>query len=280
MIDCHLHIWDQEKVEYEWLKKTKGILSENYVFENISPILAQQKVEKCILVQAANTIEETQYMLEVAKANPQIAGIVAWLPLTNSVYTAKIIEKYKLESKIIAIRHLIHDEADEKWLMQAEVLKSLEILAQNNFPFEIVANKKGHYECVKHIAQNIPTLKLVLDHLMNPYYYGQNTGTWESDFRDLAQFPNIYAKISGLGINVPDLENWSAENIKPYIKTAIEAFGIKRLCWGGDWPVALLAGDYKRNFDAVFFVLNDLLSSDDINQITNLTPNEFYGKVL
>lgn len=241
IIDTHLHIWNLQRVYYAWLKPELGILYQNYEVAEVATQMSAANVAKAILVQAANSIEETDFMIENAEKYECIAGVVGWLPLLSPVTTAKFVEKYKKNAYFKGIRHLIHDESNPKWLLQAQVIESLEILADNRIPFDVVGVLPEHLECVSRIGEQIPHLQMVLDHLNHPrgILTEKIMTDWRKAMQEVAQNPNVFAKISGL-CTVASTKT----EMESAIAFALATFGVKRCLLGGDYPVSLQAKTY------------------------------------
>ncbi|HET7897431.1 MAG TPA: amidohydrolase family protein, partial [Flavisolibacter sp.] len=233
IIDTHVHVWNFEKAHYPWLQGDTSILNRTYHLEEI---LAEQKdagVTASVLVQSANNLEDTDWMLEVAERIPSVAGVVGWLPLLQPEETKKALTDNYLQNRYFkGIRHLIHDEADPQWLLQEPVLESLKILAVHNLTFDVVGVLPQHIETVLEVANKIPSLRMVFDHLNQPPVAEQEVfGRWGELMAEAALRPNFFAKISGLGTAVKK-ENWSAEDIKPSVAFVLEHFGADR-CFCG-----------------------------------------------
>jgi L-fuconolactonase len=278
IIDTHVHIWDLDKVEYAWLKGDTSILNRTYALEELNPQISTAGVTRGVLVQAANNLEDTALMLEAARINDWISGVVGWLPLTDPMAAAGILSgQYASEPYLKGIRHLIHNEPDPAWLLQKTVLESLQLLAKSTIPYDVVGVNTDHLETAIRVMERIPELKLVLDHLNCPPIARKETfGLWGERIRLAAQHPNCHAKISGLGTTTGDFSGWTKEDIKPYIAFALEQFGVERCFCGGDWPVLLLAGDYVNTWKAYVEVLSDLLAPADLEKVLYANAQRFY----
>lgn len=276
MVDTHVHTWDVNRLEYDWLKGNTTILNRNYLIGELETERLQAGITKGVLVQAANTIEETNYMLEVAINTNWIQGVVGWLPLTDPEQTERVLSaQYTHQPYIKGIRHLIHDEPDAKWLLQPTVLESLQLLADHNLSYDVVGILDEHLQCAITVAEKIPSLPLVLDHMNHPPV-GSNGTAWFERMKQAAQFSNVYVKISGLGICTGRNANWNADDIKPYIEFALATFGVERCLCGGDWPVALLAGSYTHTWNVYTEVLSALLSENDLKKLFTENAVSFY----
>ncbi len=243
-VDTHQHFWNLSEVVYSWLVPEYGPIYATFTDRDLEPMVKAAGIDKTVLVQSANSYEDTAYMLAVADHNDWIGGVVGWVNLLDPAETEKRISMYAKHPKFRGIRHLIHTEPDPDWVVQPVVIESLKVLAAHNMIFEVVAVFPNHLKHVPTLAQAIPTLTLVIDHLAKPPIAAKEMGAWADQFKAAAQFPNVYAKVSGL--NTAAAPDWTAADLKPYIDYAFECFGADRLMYGSDWPVCILAGDYQR----------------------------------
>lgn len=279
LADTHVHIWDFNRAEYAWLEGNTSILNRNYSIEELQAERLEVGIKKGILVQAANNFEDTDWMLHVAVNTDWIAGIVGWLPLTNPDATLKALQKkYGKENYFKGVRHLIHDEPDAEWLLQPEVINSLQILADHNIPYDVVGVLPEHIETALKLAAKVPELRMVFDHLNQPpIATKEKFGKWGELMKEAAQHKNFYAKISGLGLTAQKGGEWTADDIKPYVGYAIEQFGTERCFMGGDWPVSLLAGSYSNTWKNFKEVINDLVDDNAADKIFYSNAANFYS---
>jgi len=278
IIDTHLHIWNLDKVHYSWLQGDTSILARNYLPSEIYPSLGKVNVTKAVLVQAENHWEYTQFMLTAAENNEWVKGVVGWLPLLDPNETQRIIEtEFKNNPYLKGVRHLIHNEPDENWLLQDKVMESLKILAHYQLTYDIVGVKEAHIKAAIKIADTIPSLSLVLDHLYNPPL--SNTigmEQWRIKMKEAAQHKSIFAKISGLGTQVGPVETWTGQHVQPAVEYALELFGVDRCFCGGDWPVSLLAGSYEKTIQIYRSIIENSLSLQDQEKVFNSNASLFY----
>ncbi len=245
IIDSHQHFWNLDLVEYSWLVPAYGPLYRSYGPQELAPQLEAAGVSKTVTVQAANSYDDTNYMLRQADAFDWIAGVVGWVPLTNPREAGPMLERYAKHPKFVGMRHLIHEEQDPRWLQQPLVLESLALLAERGLTFDAVPVTAEQLENVPIVAAAVPDLKIVIDHLAKPPIKDKGWQPWADLIARCAQHPNVYAKLSGLN-TAADWDRWSAADLQPYIDFAIEKFGADRLMFGSDWPVAVLAGNYQK----------------------------------
>jgi L-fuconolactonase len=276
IIDTHIHIWDFTKAEYAWLKGDRSILNRNYTIEELDKARQAIPITEGVLVQAANNFEDTNWMLEVAAKNDWITGVVGWVPLNNPAGSLKALQHYSSNPLFKGVRHLIHNEDDPSWLLQPEVLESLGMLAEMNLTYDVVGINSQHLMTAIKVAEKIPGLRMVLDHLNQPpIATNQMFGEWGELVKKAAANKNIYAKISGLG-GAANKTGWTAEDIKPYIEFVLTHFGADRCFCGGDWPVSLLGGSYEKTWKIYKEVLSDLLPGFLLENVYSMNAKKFY----
>jgi L-fuconolactonase len=278
IIDTHIHTWDFGRAEYLWLEGDQTILHRRYLIDELNPQIAGAGVTDGVMVQAANNGQDTALMLEAAENNEWIKGVVGWLPLMDSRLTEKWIqEKFSGNKYLKGIRHLIHDEADPKWLLQPSVLESLQIVAHHRLTYDVIGVTQDHLKTAMAVAGKIPSLKLVLDHLNHPPIDGQmKMGAWGDLMTEAANYKNIHCKISGLGTIVDKATGWSPDDVKPYVLFALQCFGTDRCFCGGDWPVSLLAGTYEKTWQAYRQIISEELSPPDQEKVLFANGRDFY----
>jgi L-fuconolactonase len=274
VIDAHQHVWDLEQVTYPWLTPETGILHRTYSFRELEPDLDACGVTGTVLVQAADSVEETRWMQAVADQHPRVKAIVAWVPLDRPAEAEKLLDDYSNDRRIVGIRHLIHDEPDEDWLLRPAVQDGLALLAERRLTFDIVAVTNRHLQQVPTLSDRHPELRMVIDHLAKPPVAAKAWDPWATSLREAAANPRVHAKVSGL--NTAAAAEWSAEDLRPYVDHALEVFGPARLMYGGDWPVTLLAGDYSQVWDATTSLMVDLAPADR-DAVLGQTAVAFYG---
>lgn len=277
VIDSHMHIWDLQKVRYSWLDGDTSILAQNYYPSNIEAQLSAANVSAAILVQAANSIEDTAFMLDCAEKHPWIIGVVGWVDLLNPKIVKRQLEIYLQNKYFKGVRHLINDEHDHNWLLQPAVIESLEILSNNFLSFDLVGVKIEHIKAAVEVAKIIPHLKMVFDHLNHPPIgTHEQFGAWGDAIAEAAAMPNFYGKISGLGTCCVNFNDWSAITIEPYVAFVLQHFGVDKLMIGGDWPVSLLAGDYITTLHQYQIVIRNLVSPENHEKIYATNAAAFY----
>jgi L-fuconolactonase len=243
VIDTHQHFWDLQTGDYPWLSPAFRPLYRTYTPEELEPQLRAAGVDQTVLVQAADSYADTDAMLAQADRFPWIGAVIGWVPLLEPSEAARALDRYMQHPRFRGIRHLIHDEADPDWVVQERVVEGLRVLAERGAIFEVVAVFPNHLKHVPALAERVPNLTMIVDHLAKPPIKDGQMEPWASQLAAAARYPNVYAKVSGLN-TAADPATWSATDLRPYIDVAIEHFGADRLMFGSDWPVCVLAGDY------------------------------------
>ena len=244
-VDAHQHFWNMNKTDYPWLVPAYGPIYANFYPRDLEPQLKAAGIDKTVLVQSMDSFEDTASMLTQAEDFDWIGAVVGWVPLLDHAAERKALDRYSKHPKFRGIRHLIHEEKDPDWVVQPAVIEGLKILADYEMSFDVVAVFPNHLKHVPKLAEAVPNLTLIIDHLAKPPIKDKQMGAWAEQMKAAAQYSNVYAKVSGLN-TAADWANWSANDLKPYIDFAIEHFGAERLMFGSDWPVAILAGDYAK----------------------------------
>jgi len=273
-IDAHQHFWNLNKVEYPWLTPELGPIYRNFEPVELEPQLRAAHIDLTVLVQAANSADDTVSMLTQAEDYAWIGAVIGWAPLLEPDQARRTLERYRRHPKFRGVRHLIHNEADPDWVVREHVIEGLKVLAEFNLIFEVVAEYPNHLNHVPTLAEKVPSLTLVIDHLAKPHIKDKRVEGWAEQMAAAAGYPNVYAKISGLN-TAADWNNWSAMDLKPYVDFAIEKFGARRLMFGSDWPVCVLAGDYAKVWTETNRALEGR-GQDEIKAILGGTAERLY----
>jgi L-fuconolactonase len=273
-VDAHQHFWNLEKVGYRWLDPMFGSICRTIEADELEPHLKEAGIDKTVIVQAMDSYEDTDYMLRVAAERDWVAGVVGWVPINIPHVAAKKLEEYAKNPYFKGVRHLIHEEGDPDWLIRDNVIEGLRILASFDMTFDVVGVFPNHLKHVPYVAEKVPQLRMVIDHFAKPPIKAKEMGVWAEQFARAAQYPNVYAKVSGLN-TAADWETWTAADIKPYIDYGMACFGANRLLFGSDWPVAELAGTYAKVWNETNQAIGNYAQSD-IDAILGGTAIKFY----
>lgn len=272
IVDAHQHFWREDA---PFLNEAWGSLCRTFAPEDLAPELAEAGVDGTVIVQSDHSYADTESMLRQAAENDFVLGVVGWVPLLDVGESERALDRFCAQSEFCGVRHLTHILPDPDWLLQDELLPGLRLLAELDLSFDVVSVQPRHLENVSVLADRIPDLKIVVDHLSKPPIRERGWEPWATLLARAAERPNVYAKISGLN-TAADHESWSAAELQPYVDHALEVFEPRRLMFGSDWPVATVAGDYQKVWRATNEVLAPL-SDGERDAVLGGTAIEFYG---
>jgi L-fuconolactonase len=270
-IDAHQHFWDLATGWYAWPTAAEGPIFRSFGPADLEPELGAAGIGRTVIVQAIDTLADTDAMLAVADASSFVAGVVGWVPLTD-VHAAEAALEARA-GRLNGIRHLVHREADPEWLLRPEVQPGLALLADRGLPFDVVAVFPDHLWLVPAIAAQHPDLVIVIDHLAKPPYRADGWDRWVADLRAAAASPRVFAKVSGLDTAAGD--GWTPDELRPALDVALEAFGPDRLLFGSDWPVCRLVSSYADVVRATESLIGGL-SAGEQARIMGGTATEVY----
>lgn len=240
-IDAHQHVWRLARGDYGWLTPQLAPIFRDFTLDDLRPELARHGIGATILVQAAPTTAETAFLLETASDDPLVAGVVGWADFDTA--DADGIVQAAAHPMLVGLRPMVHDIADDDWLLRPGLAPSLDAMARQGLVFDALVRPR-HLSRLMMVADRHPDLTFVLDHLGKPDIASGGQEQWFADLARLAERRNVVCKLSGLATEArPD---WTVQDLGPYIDHALTCFGADRLLWGSDWPVVAMAGGYQR----------------------------------
>lgn len=272
-IDSHQHYWKVDRGDYPWMTPQVPVLYRDYLPADLHPLLMQYGIQKTILVQATQTAAETDFLLGLAAADDSIAGVVGWLDMEDPGFPEQF-ERYRKYTKFIGIRPMLQDIPDDDWILRPRVLEAIRLIADADFPFEFLTYPR-HLPFVLQVLELIPGLRAVVDHISKPEIRIGKLEPWESWMAQAAHHENLYCKLSGM-ITEADHQNWSANDLHPYVEHVVESFGVDRVMFGSDWPVCLLAGSYGQVIAVLRELLSSILNEDAERKIFGANAAWFY----
>ena len=246
-IDAHQHFWDISLRTYPWMPSDPSPLRRNFLPSDLQPILEAHRFDGSVVVQAHQSLEESRWLLQLAGENDFIKGVVAWVDLTDPL-VGKTLDELQRHPRLKAVRHLVHDEPDPRWLLRPDVLQGLSELARRGLPYDLLL-RPVHLPIVPILAEKLPALRMVIDHIAKPSISTGEFDNWARMMEAAFPAPNVYCKLSGM-VTEAAWHNWSAADLHPYETFVLQGFGPKRTMYGSDWPVCLLAGTWKEVFAA------------------------------
>lgn len=273
IIDAHQHFWHYDPVRHRWITDAMAILKRDFLPADLAPELVTNGVDGCVLVQVEQSECETEFLLRLADRSKKIAGVVGWIDLSSP----NIVEKLKQCAqfkKLRGFRHIVQDEPDDRFLLRQEILRGIQALNGFGYTYDILIYPK-HLSAALELVSRLPEQKFVIDHLAKPLVRENILEPWASQMRAIAKYPNVYCKVSGL-VTEANWRAWTEKDFRPYLDVVCESFGAKRLMFGSDWPVCLLASNYSRVKQLIENFLQNF-SSLEREQIFGGTATHFYG---
>jgi len=272
IIDSHQHFWKYDSVRDAWIDNTMKIIQRDFLPSDLEPLLATENVDGCIAVQADQSEEETNFLLDLAAKNNYIKGVVGWVDLCDS-NVKKRLEHFAQNELFKGVRHILQAEKDG-FMLDPAFVNGIKIVAQYNLTYDILIYPHQLKNSTL-LVSKFPDQKFVLDHLAKPPIKSGHINSWKTDIQELAKRPNVYCKLSGMTTEA-NWQNWKPEDFEPYIHVIFEAFGPHRIMFGSDWPVCLLAGNYAETKQMVTSYLSQFTLAEQ-NQVMGLNAVNFYG---
>jgi L-fuconolactonase len=252
-IDAHQHFWNYDPREYQWIDETMTPLRRDFLPADLQDELEREGFQGSVAVQARQSLQETRWLLELAAQSPFILGVVGWVELRSPQAGAHL-KQLAQNPKLVGIRHIVQSEPDDRFLLQPDFLRGISLLAEFDLAYDILIYPK-HLTVAAEFVRRFPEQRFVLDHLAKPEIKSGTINAWKKGIAELAGYPNVYCKLSGL-VTEADWNRWKPGDMRPYLDVAFERFGPNRLLIGSDWPVCTLAGSYAR----VMGLVKDYLS--------------------
>ena len=241
LIDAHQHYWDPARGDYGWLTPDKTELYRGFGPADLAGILARQKISGTILVQAAPTLAETDYLLGIADATPSVLGVVGWIDFEDRTHRAHL-ARFARHPKFKGVRPMIQDIADPAWMLRPELSWAFEALSAHELAFDALVLPR-HLPALRLLLARHPALRAVIDHGAKPDIRSGHLARWAAETAHIAHESGAYVKLSGLVTEAAP--GWSEADLAPYTAHMLAVFGPARMIFGSDWPVCLMAGTYE-----------------------------------
>ena len=243
-IDAHQHFWSPARGDYGWLTPALRPLWRDFGPDDLGPLLAAAGLDGTVLVQAAPTVAETEWLLALADARASVLGVVGWIDLENPEHLPHL--GRWAGRKLVGLRPMIQDLADDDWMLRPALAPALRTLVERGLAFDALARPR-HLGRLLRFAERWPDLRIVLDHAGKPDIASGALAVWERDIRQVARETACVCKVSGLLTEAGP--GWRPADLDPVLDVLADAFGPRRLLFGSDWPVLLLASDYAAWFE-------------------------------
>jgi L-fuconolactonase len=247
IVDTHLHLWDPKKLRYAWLDGNP-VLDQAYGLDRYNAATEGLGIEAMVFLQCevdpAQYQDEADWVASLAKVDPRIKGMVTWAPLEKGRAVVPELERLARHDVLRGVRRIIQFEPDLDFCLRPDFIEGVRALADFDLSFDICIDHRHMANTLKFAAQ-VPEVPMILDHIGKPAIKDGVMEPWASQMRALAALPHVVCKISGVATEA-DHANWTDDELTRYVEVAIDAFGFDRVMFGGDWPVAVQAIEYRR----------------------------------
>lgn len=243
-IDAHQHFWHYDAVRDAWITADMAVIRRDFLPTDLAPLLQANGVDGCVAVQADQSEEETNFLLNLANQFPFIKGVVGWVDL-KSVHIEGRLAHYSLFTKLKGFRHILQGESDPQFMLSPSFIRGVAALHKFGFSYDILVRPKQLPAVIKFLPHFDGEQRFVIDHLAKPYIASKKTEPWASEMALLARYPNLYCKLSGMPTEA-NWKHWKADDFSFYINHLLDTFGPSRLMFGSDWPVCLVAAQYEQ----------------------------------
>jgi L-fuconolactonase len=254
-IDSHQHFWRYSPTEHTWMSDAMSALKRDFLPADLQPLLAANKFDGSVAVQARQSLEETHWLLELASQHEFIHAVVGWVDLRSEDLPSRLASLAQ-HPKLAGVRHVVQDEPDDEFLMRPDFRQGISRLHEFNLTYDLLLYPK-HLPAAITVATEFPKQPFVLDHIAKPDISEGLTTPWREQIQALAELPNVCCKLSGM-VTEAKWKQWQPEDFRPYLDLVFAAFGPDRLMIGSDWPVCTLSGDYGRTMQIVIDYLQQL----------------------
>jgi L-fuconolactonase len=258
VIDAHQHFWRIDRGDYGWLTPALTPIYRDFAPEDLAPLLARHGIAGTILVQAAPTIAETRFLLDIANATPFVRGVVGWVDF-EAARAPDAIAALATDPLLVGLRPMVQDFADDDWLLRPSLTPAFEAMVAHGLVFGALVLPR-HLPRLKTLMARCQGLAVVVDHGAKPLIRAGLREPWASDLAAIAAAPEAMCKLSGLVTEAAG--DWQVSDIQPYAEHILEVFGPQRVLFGSDWPVVSLAGGYDRWHETALVLIRHFAAPD------------------
>ncbi len=274
-IDAHHHLWRYTAEEFQWIEEPMAALRRDFLVEDFNEVLSLADIDTAISVQARQSLQETQWLLNCADQTDGICGVVGWAPLlTESLPSA--LDQFADNPKLVGIREIVQAEP-EGFLDQSSFDRGIAELTRRDLAYDLLIRDRQLQEATRFVDRH-PRQRFVLDHSAKPSIANAQLDPWRHQIACLAKRQNVFCKLSGL-VTEANWSGWTLNHLRPYLDVCVEVFGPERLMAGSDWPVCLVASTYSRWWSTLSEYFAPF-SDPEIESIFGGTAAEFYRPAL
>lgn len=262
IIDSHQHFWNYNSQRHSWISEDMKAIRRDFLPEDLYSLYKANDISGCIAVQADQTLDENQFLLQLCQEHKFIKGVIGWVDFQQDGVES-ILEEHDYQPLIKGYRHVVQNESDNTFLLRPRFVEGISLLKNRNLVYEILVYWH-QLPAVLEFAKLFPNQQFVVDHIAKPDIKNKYRSAWELLIKELAKFSNVSCKISGM-VTEADFNNWDLDQFLPYMDVVLEAFGSDRIMYGSDWPVCLVAANYSQVLHIAKSFANQLSTDEQAN---------------
>lgn len=247
-IDAHQHFWKFDAVKHSWINDEMAALRTDFLPHHLAPLLNEQGINGCVAVQADESEQENEFLLNLAQENSLIKGVVGWLDFLGADISERL-DDYSQFNLMKGFRYILQGQAQRDIMLSDRFKKNLQLLAKHAFTYDILIFP-DQLAYAEKLVSLFPNQAFVVDHMAKPLIKSGEINQWKKEMINLAKHENVSCKVSGM-VTEADWRNWKYEDFVPYLEVVFNAFGSKRMLFGSDWPVCNVAGSYSKMINMV-----------------------------
>jgi len=264
-IDSHQHFWHYHPQKHEWIDDAMAAIRKDFLPLDLQPVLQQYSIDGCVAVEADQSEAETNFLISLQQQHDFIKGIVGWVDLRAADIKERL-AYYKECKAVKGFRHVLQSQ-EPAFMLQPAFIQGIAALQEYDYTYDILIFPK-HVPAAIELVKQFPEQRFVIDHIAKPYIKAGLIDEWKKDMQAIAQFEQVHCKVSGM-VTEADYHNWKQEDFTPYLDAVVEAFGTKRLLFGSDWPVCLVAAEYGQ----MLHIVQEYFSSFSANEQDDVFGN-------
>ena len=272
IIDSHQHFWNYDPIKDSWIDDSMSVLKRDFLPKTLKEIYKMNSVYGCVSVQADQSEKETVFLLNHASKNSFIKGIVGWLDI-KSPKLDELLSFYSKNPLFKGLRHIVQNEKEKDFMLNSDFQRGLNCLNKYSLTYDILIKHNQMDQTIKMVKRN-PNQIFILDHIGKPNILKKVDPLWKKNILKLSSYENVYCKVSGLVTETKFLK-WNINDFSPYLEMVFDSFGIDRIMYGSDWPVCLLASNFKDTLDILNYHISSF-SDNEKNKIMSLNAIKAY----
>lgn len=272
-IDAHQHFWQFNPVKDSWITDDMQVIRQDFFPADLQPVLQQNGMDGCVAVQADQSEEQNAFLLDLAGQNPFIKGIVGWVDLQAKNIEERL-QYYQQFKAMKGFRHILQSESNRALMLEPEFKYGISLLHKYDFTYDILI-LPDQLKYAGKLVKQFPQQKFVLDHMAKPFIKNGKIDNWAAEIELLARYENVFCKVSGM-VTEADWRSWTPDTFTRYLDVIFNSFGTRRVMFGSDWPVCLVAATYAQVKD-IIYQYAQRFSADDRKKIFGGNAITFYN---